>query len=147
MVNMRYHFKIHKEVIGYSAQCIELPGCITQGDTMQELQKNMRDALNLYIEEPEDSKDLAALPKLSIRRSRNIIKVPVDPQIAFAFLLRSARIKHGLTQQEVAKRMGFRRLYSYQRLEAAKVNPGLKMLYKIKQVFPDFSIDYALSVN
>ena len=53
---MRYHFKIHKEDIGYSAQCIELPGCVTQGDTMQELQKNMRDALNLYIEEPEDRK-------------------------------------------------------------------------------------------
>ena len=67
---MKYHFKIQKEDKGYFAQCIELPGCITQGETLEELQRNMREALNLYIEEPEDSKDLAALPDEKIKRSK-----------------------------------------------------------------------------
>lgn len=144
---MKYHFKVHKEEIGYFAQCIELPGCITEGDTFEELQENMQDALNLYIEEPETSKDLAKLPDEAIRGSKNIIEVPVNPQIALAFLVRYFRIKLGLSQQEAAEKMGFSNLYSYQRLEAAKCNPSLKMLSKIKQTFPDFSVDYALSVS
>ena len=144
---MKYHFKIHKEERGYFARCIELPGCITEGDTLEALQKNMRDALNLYIEEPENSKDLAALPDDTIIKSKNILEVPVDPHVAFAFLIRYFRIKRGLSQQEAAERMGFANLYSYQRLEAAKCNPSLKMLSKIKQVFPDFSIDYALNTK
>lgn len=59
---MKYHFKIHKEGKGYWAQCIELEGCITQADSRKELKKRMQEALNLYIDEPVDSKDLAALP-------------------------------------------------------------------------------------
>ena len=33
---MEYHFKIHKEKNGYWAECIELSGCNTQGDTLEE---------------------------------------------------------------------------------------------------------------
>ena len=53
---MKYHFKIHKEKNLYWAECIELKGCVTQGKTLVELKKNMAEALNLYIEEPENSK-------------------------------------------------------------------------------------------
>jgi antitoxin HicB len=141
---MIYHFKIHKEKKGFWAQCVELPGCYTQGDTMKELQENMQEALNLYIEEPSDSQDLAELPSESIRRSKNIVSVAVDPLIAFAFLVRYFRIKHGLTQSEAAKKMGFETLYSYQRLEAKKCNPSLKMISKIKKAFPEFSVDLAI---
>lgn len=48
---MKYHFKIHKKGNGFWAQCIEFPGCVTEGDTIQELQANMREALNLYLQE------------------------------------------------------------------------------------------------
>ena len=130
---MVYHFKIDKEKKGYSAQCIELPGCITQGYTMEELEANMQEALNLYIEEPNDSEDLAELPKEIRKKSKNIVEVAVDPLIAFAFLMRYYRIKHGLTQQEAASKMGFDTLYSYQRLEARKCNPSLKMITRIKK--------------
>jgi hypothetical protein len=50
----------------------------------------------------------------------------------------------GLTQKEAAKRMGFKSLYSYQRLEK-KCNATLDMIAKIKTLFPDFSIDFAFS--
>lgn len=141
---MIYHFKIHKEKDGFWAQCLELPGCFTQAETMKELHKNMQEALNLFIEEPMDSEDLATLPDDSIKKSKNIIEISVDPQTSFAFLVRYFRIKHGLTQQEAAKKMGFDTLYSYQRLEAKKCNPSLKMIARVKKVFPEFSVDLAM---
>lgn len=141
---MKYHFKIHKEGKGYWAECIELSGCFTQADSMEELRNNMEEALNLYIEEPTDSKRLAALPDDSISLSRSIVEVQVDPAIAFAFMVRYNRIQHGLTQQEAASKLGFEKIYSYQRLENKKCNPTLKILYRIKKAFPDFSVDFAL---
>lgn len=141
---MKYHFKIHKENKGFWAQCIELSGCVTEADSIDELQKNMHEALNLYIEEPENSKDLSPLPDETIQISRSIVKVQLDPQVAFAFMVRYCRIKHGLTQQQAAKKMGFDTIYSYQRLEGKKCNPSLKIISKIKRIYPDFSIDYAL---
>ncbi len=143
---MKYHFKIHKEGNGFWAQCIELQGCITEADTIAALQENMQDALNLYIEEPSNSKDLAAMPDQSIKLSKTVVEVSIDPQIAFAFLVRYWRIKHGLTQQEASKRMGFDKIYSYQRLETKKCNPSLKTMSMVKKLYPEFSIDLAVSV-
>jgi predicted RNase H-like HicB family nuclease/DNA-binding XRE family transcriptional regulator len=142
---MKYHFKVHKEGKGFWAECLELAGCITEADSMEELQKNMQEALNIYVEEPDDSRDLAEFPYDSFPTTRNIVEVALDPQIAFAFMVRYYRIKHGLTQQQAARKMGFETIYSYQRLEGRRCNPSLKMIAKIKKAFPDFSIDYAVS--
>ena len=142
---MKYHFKVHKEGKYFWAQCIELEGCITQAKDMEELVDNMQEALNLYVQEPEDSKDLAALPDESIKKSKNLVEIALDPEVAFSFMVRYYRIKHGTTQKEAAKEMGFDTIYSYQRLEAKRCNPSLKIISKIKKMFPDFSIDYAVS--
>lgn len=141
---MKYHFKIRREKKGFSAQCMELEGCFTEGDSMKELLKNMQEVIDLYIQEPEDSTDLAPFPDDSIRKSKNVVEVALDPEIAFSFMVRYYRIKHRMTQAEAAKKMGFENLYSYQRLEAKRCNPSLKIISKIKQLFPDFSVDYAL---
>lgn len=61
--SMYYHFKIHKEKNGYWAQCIELKDCITQADTLDELHKNLYEALNLYLNEPDSSSIHFPLPK------------------------------------------------------------------------------------
>ena len=54
---MDYHFKIKKdERGGYTAFCVELEGCHTEGNTMEEVNKNMQEVLDLYLDEPEDSK-------------------------------------------------------------------------------------------
>lgn len=142
---MKYHFRIHKEGKGFWAECLELSGCFTQADSMKELRENMHEALNLYLDEPKDSKRLAPLPDDSIHLSRTIIEVPVNPSIAFAFMVRYNRIKQGLTQQEAANRLGFDNVYSYQRLENKNCNPTLRMLSQIKKIFPNFSIDSAIS--
>jgi predicted RNase H-like HicB family nuclease/DNA-binding XRE family transcriptional regulator len=138
---MVYHFKVHKEKGEFWAQGIELPGCFAQGATAKELQGNMQEALQLYLEEPSDSGDLVPLPDDTIKTTKTVVAVAVDPQTAFAFLVRYFRLKYGLTQQQAAKKMGFDTLYSYQRLEARRCNPSLKMMLKVKDVFPEFSLD------
>ena len=141
---MKYHFKVHKEGKRFWAKCIELDGCYTQADSMHELNEMMQEALNLYISEPESSMDVAELPDDSIKAARNVVEVPVDAEIAFSFLIRYHRIKHGMTQSQVARKMGFENVNGYQRLERKKCNPNLKTLSKIKGIFPDFSLDLAV---
>ncbi len=109
---------------------------------MQRLEQNFRWKKLRHF---QHLKDLLPLPNESLRTAKNIFEVPLDPQIAFAFMVRYNRIKYGITQREAAKRMGFDTLYSYQRLESKRCNPSLRIISKIKQVFPDFSIDYAVS--
>ena len=140
---MKYHFKIHKEGTGFWAECIEISGCVTEGDTKEDLFKNMRDALNTYLEEPEDSQHLAPLPKTSIELSRTIVEVPVEPSVALAFSIRQQRIRNGLTQKEVADKLGMKRIYSYQRLER-RCNPTLELIVKLLLLFPTLSLDKIL---
>jgi len=141
---MEYHFTIHKEGKKFWAQCIELTGCITQATTLKKLYNNMQEALNLYIEESDDSGDIAVLPDTAIKVTKNIVKVAADPQVAFAFLVRFYRIKHGMTQREAAKKLGFTNIYSYQRLETRKCNPRLDTIATLKKLYPELSVDFAM---
>jgi len=136
-----YHFRIHDED-GLWAECVELAGCVTQGRDRVELEKNMHEALNLYLEEPVSSTVVFPAPA-SIRPGRNVVAVGVDPSIAFSLQLRQLRLRHNMTQKEAAERLGMRNLYSYQRLER-RSNPSLATIKKIKNLFPDFSLDTVL---
>ena len=139
---MNYHFKIKKEKRGFSAQCLELEGCVTQGDSKSELLKNMQEALNLYLDEPADSKAIFPLPRRGLK-GKNVVAVPVEPRVAFAFALRMTRLKHGLTQKMAAHRIGMKgSLNNYQRLEnSSTANPVLETLVQIRRAFPDFPIE------
>jgi antitoxin HicB len=139
---MKYSFKIHKEGNVFWAQGIELPGCFTQANSMEELNKNMHEVLNLIVSEPADSDDFVPLPDKSIKASKNIIKIAVDPQIAFSFYVRLFRKKHKLTQKQVANKLGFKSIFQYQRLESANYNPTLNTLAMVKALFPEISLDY-----
>ena len=41
---------IEKDRHGYYAYCPDLEGCQTQGDTVEEVMKNIREAIELYLE-------------------------------------------------------------------------------------------------
>ena len=141
---MKYHFKVHKDGKWFWAECLELDGCVTQARSLSELNEMMREALNLYISEPDGSTKLANLPDDSIKTSKSVVEVPVDAEVAFSFLVRYHRIQQGMTQLQVAKKLGFENINGYQRLERKKCNPNLKTLSKIKGIFPDFSLDLAV---
>ena len=138
---MRYHFKIHQEKKGFWAECIELRGCITQADTKKDLLENAAEALNLYLDEPETSKVIFPEPSEPGKR-KNIIEIAVDPKIAFAMVLRQERVKNHLTQSQVAKKLGLKNPYSYQRLENSKTaNPSLTTIASLKSIFPELNLE------
>jgi len=39
---------------GYSGQCLELPGAISEGETIEELKENMKEAIQLVLESMEE---------------------------------------------------------------------------------------------
>ena len=103
---MKYRFKIHKEAGGFWAECLEIPGCVTQADSKEELFVNMEDAINIALQEPEDSHCLAALPNESYKPSRSIAEVKVDPQVALGFTVRyNNRIGRNIYEYFALKRL------------------------------------------
>ncbi len=36
---------------GYWAECVSLPGCFTDGETIEEVMENMKEAIALYLED------------------------------------------------------------------------------------------------
>jgi len=44
---------------GYTAIVPSLPGCISEGDTREEVLKNIREAIELYLEPVDDDKSFA----------------------------------------------------------------------------------------
>jgi antitoxin HicB len=141
---MRYHFKIHAEKTGFWAESLERGlGVTTQGRTREELAQNLKEALDLALDEPSDSKWMPPLPDATIK-GRNVLEVSVDPKIAMATLVRMMRIRQGLTQREVAEKMGIKTLSTYQKLESSKTaNPEWTTLVRLKQVLPEFPLDLA----
>jgi len=140
---MKYHFRAHVSDRECWAECLELEGCLTQGKDLEELKRNAADALNLHLDEPEDSKVIFPMPDSSLDKGKSVFSVEVEPQVAFAVLLRQARITRGLTQKVAAKKLGIESLYNYQRLER-RANPTLSTLKKIKAAFPELPFEYVL---
>lgn len=137
---MVYHFRIHNDPDGYWAEAIELKGCVTQGDTLEELQENMREALNLYLDEPSGSGVVDSLPNPAIN-GPDIARVQVEPRIAIKTALRYNRAKARLSQRQIAKAIGHKSIYGYQRYESGKANPTLDMLVRFKRVLPGLDLN------
>ncbi len=60
-----YHFSviIEKDKDGYFAYCPELQGCYTQGDTYEETLENIKDAIQLHIEDRIANGEKILLPE------------------------------------------------------------------------------------
>ena len=51
MNNYRFSVIVEKDEDGYFASCNELQGCYTQGETYEELMKNIKDAISFHVED------------------------------------------------------------------------------------------------
>ena len=60
---MTFTVLVHEdETGGYWGECLELPGCISQGDTLDDMDYNIREAIELVLEvKIEDGDDLGHL--------------------------------------------------------------------------------------
>jgi len=47
--------KVIKTDEGFTGKCLELPGAISEGNTLEELKKNMTEAIELILEEINES--------------------------------------------------------------------------------------------
>ncbi|MBA3749963.1 MAG: type II toxin-antitoxin system HicB family antitoxin [Nitrosopumilus sp.] len=56
---------------GFSGQCLELPGAISQGETIEELIENMKDAISLILESIKEDADLKDKKSLVIELGTN----------------------------------------------------------------------------
>lgn len=70
---MKYPVIIHKSKYGYDVECPVLPGCCSQGDTMQEAIENIKDAIKTYIETIEELNKV----KLNKNKKLTFIKVAI----------------------------------------------------------------------
>lgn len=136
---MKYHFKIHKKGSGYCAESVEFYGCRTEADSIEELKVNMHEALNLYLDESDDSGIEFVLPQNGLK-GKNIVEVAVEPNIAFAVYLKYLRKQRRLTQRQVAEKLNLKNLYSYQRLESGRANPTLETIVKVHSLFPEMDL-------
>lgn len=117
----------------YSVEFPDLPGCFSSGETLEEAKTQAELALTVYLESL-DSRSLS-IPEASSLSGNNIYQIAPTLNISFAITLKQEREKQGLTQKEVAKKMGVA-CSAYQRIEnPRKTNPTLSTINKLQKVF------------
>ncbi len=47
---MKYSVVVHESEYGFDVSCPALPGCHSQGDTLEEALENIKDAIHTYLE-------------------------------------------------------------------------------------------------
>ncbi|NWG09092.1 MAG: type II toxin-antitoxin system HicB family antitoxin [Nitrososphaerales archaeon] len=65
---MKYHVVLKLQEGGYVVKCIELPGCMSEGKTKEEALKNIKEAIEGYLE---------AFPEEKSKTKREVIEVSV----------------------------------------------------------------------
>lgn len=130
---MTYYCKLEEdhEVGGYTVSFPDVPGVITEGDTLDEALFNAWEALNGVLESlvsrGENLPESRAVPDTSMH------PIDVEPHILTAWNLRTLR--GDLPQSDIAKRLGMT-YQAYQRLEnPTKGNPTIKTLEKVAKAF------------
>jgi predicted RNase H-like HicB family nuclease len=83
---MKFTVLVHEdETGGYWGECLELPGCVSQGDSLDEMDRNIREAIELVLEVmTEDGEDLTSLKPqepvqgddVGVRRWELIVPLP-----------------------------------------------------------------------
>ncbi|MDR1215771.1 MAG: helix-turn-helix domain-containing protein [Treponema sp.] len=108
-------------------------GILTDGDTLEQAKEMASEAVSGII-----AVNLKHDISFSIPACVNIpdyYDIPLVPELAFAFWLRSTRKNYNMTLSDVAERLGVK-YQVYQKLENPKTaNPTLKTLKKLERIF------------
>ena len=123
---IRYQAKLHKEGSGYWVEFPDLPGCFTQGDSREEALEHAREALSLWLEDARDPR--WEIPEPKFRRGRQYAWVAPYEDTSIPLMIRQARQRKGLSQRELAKKLGMS-VQQLQKLECpGKSNPTVRTL-------------------
>ncbi len=74
-MNYKVSVVIEKDEYGYYAYCPELEGCQTQGDSVEEVMANIKEAIELYLETLPDEERREYL-------SQEILTTALEVQVA-----------------------------------------------------------------
>lgn len=124
---MHYHVRLEKEGRSWNAIFADAPGCATYGRSRAQAMAAAREALEGWLE--AHLVDGRAPPRPA-RTARNAEPVEVDPQLGLAIELRWARQDAGLSQAELASRVGVSQ-QQIAKLEKPGANPSIVTLRKV----------------
>ncbi len=134
--------KYYKEDRSYAVEFPDLPGCLTEGETLEDAKVNAREALTGYLASVFERE--YKIPDPSKIKGRNIHMIEPEPEVSVPILLRKLRLKKKFTQSDIARVLGIS-YQAYQRLEKpGKSNPTLKTLERLAKVFnKDLRLEFA----
>jgi antitoxin HicB len=129
-MKIEYPLKIHKaEEGGYWAEFPDLPGCITEGESEEEVLSMAKDALSGWLAVRFERN--FTIPEARQLKGKNIRWVEPTPDVGIPLMIRKIRKDLGLSQKEVAHRLHIA-YQSYQAWENPNTaNPTLKQLSKL----------------
>jgi len=123
----------------WSVEFPDLPGCFSSGESLEDAKVKAEEALTAYLESL-DSRSVS-IPEPSKVSGKDFYPVTPKLSVSFAITLKQERKKLGLTQKEVAKRMGVN-WSAYQRIEnPRKTNPTLATIDKLQKLLGRQFID------
>lgn len=114
---------------GYTVEFIDLEGCITEGDTLEEALVMAREALTGWLKSVY-SRELN-IPEPSIVKGNDIYYIQPEAEIELPLMIRKLRKEKGLSQKQIADAIGVK-YQTYQRFEnPGEFNATIKNLKKI----------------
>ncbi len=106
---------------------------LTYGDTLEHAKEMASEALTGLLESYLD--DDKEIPAFKVPARKDWYGIELSPSLSFAIWLRAERKSKGMTQTEVADKLGVK-YQVYQKLENPETaNPTLKTLKKIEKIF------------
>lgn len=129
---MQYPAIITQEGKQTLAEFPDCPGCQTFADPGEDILDLAQEALRSWLE--VHLEDGAVPPRPTVRqrwpRGATILLVPVPAKLAVALCVRWARQEAGLSQAELAKKMGVSQQQAA-KLEQPETNPSVETLAKV----------------
>ena len=126
---MHYHAKLEREGQDWNAIFIDAPGCATFASSRPKALAAAKEAVEGWLEAHLLDGRAPARPAASARGAEPI---EIDPQLAVAVALRWARQDAGLTQAQVASRLGVSQ-QQIAKLERPGANPSIATLRKVAE--------------
>ena len=126
------------------AEFPDCPGCVTFAEPGQDIMALAQDALSGWLE--IHLEDGAAPPRPTLRRrwprGATILLVPVPAKLAVALCVRWARQDAGLSQGQLARKMGVSQQQAA-KLEQPEANPSVDTLAKVARAL-ELDVDLQL---
>ncbi len=118
---------------GYFVRFLDLPGCVTEGETLEEAKTMAKEALTGWLESVY-SRELH-IPDATKAMEDDVHYISPEPEIAIPIMIRKLRTDQGLSQKQIAEAIGIK-YQTYQRFENPNTfNATIKNLKRISKVF------------